>query len=525
MDRPRTAIAGYFRWKGEWQPPLLCVALASWQFMVSVIPLNNWSAAVLQAFLVLAASLLASAPSRRGMAVMAWALCALSFGLSSFLLYVEREPPLSWPRGLVSLSHLLFAFHLSRMLGQVSFLREHGKLVLRCAAACSVFAICYVHVAATLLNHWHVAVIEVFFVLAVLFFLQLPAPKRGGIACLLLLIAVSMPLSNILATLDSKGLADWYRVVEMLSHMAFAVAMYFWFRSDSRAAEVMVLTTLSAVAMYFFVLVVAWNQAIDPATYDWVRRPPFFRNIRQLAYLLLLGMVIAAWAVLALRGRLRGLALVVFLLAASMLLWSGGRGAFIAACLGIACLLFRFGLRNHAQSWRWLSIAGLAAFLLSALFPVDSPGMGWLSALFRSGGGASADQISSGRLEIWSSLLPYIAERPWFGWGGEAFFALMAHTQVLQAHNGVLQLLLEWGCVGALLMLAVVGAVLFPGVKSLFRDAGSDQSSPTLVLGMSLMASLLFLSMVDGVFYHGLPLAFMMIWLACIKVVTAENVH
>ncbi|MNG10395.1 hypothetical protein D3C84_938590 [compost metagenome] len=98
-----------------------------------------------------------------------------------------------------------------------------------------------------------------------------------------------MPLSNILATLDSKGLVDWYRVVEMLSHMAFAVAMYFWFRSDSRAAEVMVLTTLSAVAMYFFVLVVAWNQAIDPATYDWVRRPPFFRNIRQCLHCCLSG--------------------------------------------------------------------------------------------------------------------------------------------------------------------------------------------------------------------------------------------
>jgi O-antigen ligase len=485
--------------------------------MVSAIPLNNWSAAGLQAFMVLVASLLASLPERRGMVVLAWGLCALSFGLSSFLLHVEREPMLSWPRGLVWLSQLWFAFHLARLLGKDSFLIGHEKLVLRCAAVLSVFAICYVNVAATVLNHWHVAIIEAGFVLAVLFFLPLRVPTRGGVALILLLLAVSIPLSNVLAIVESKGLADWYRAVEMLAHMAFALAMYGWFRSDLRAAEIIVLTILAAVTVYFFVLVVTWNRVVDPTIYDWLRHPPFFRNIRQAAYLLYLGMVVAAWAVLALRGCFRGLALLVFMLATAMLLWSGGRGAFASACLGIVCLQFRFGLRNHAQLWRWLFIAGLAAFLLSALFPVELPGMGWVSALVRSGGGASADQISSGRMEIWSALLPYIAERPWFGWGGEAFHALMPNTWVLQAHNGVLQLLLEWGGVGLILISIGIWIVLSPGMKSLFRGAGPDQSPPALVLGVSLVFSLLFLSLVDGVFYHGLPLAFLMIGLASIK--------
>lgn len=522
-DSSRGGVSGALCWKCEWRRPFLCVTVAAWMFMVSAVPLNNWSAAGLQAFMVLVASLLASLPERRGMAVIAWALCALSFGLSSLLLHVEGEPMLSWPRGLVWLSHLLFAFHLTRLLGKDSFLLGREVLALRCAAALSVFSLCFVNVAATLLNHWHVAVIEVGFVLAVLFLLPVQVPARGSIAGIMMLLAVSIPLSNVIAIMDSKGLADWFRVVEMLAHMAFAWAMCCWFRSDSRAAEFIVLTTLAAVAVYFLVLVVTWNRVVDPTTYNWVRYPPFFRNIRQTAYLLYMGMVIAAWAVLALRGRFRELALLVFVLATAMLLWSGGRGAFASACVGILCLRLRFGLRNHAQSWRWLFIAGLAAFLLSALFPVQLPGMGWMSALLRTGGGASVDEMSSGRLEIWSALLPYIAERPWFGWGGEAFHALMPNEWVLQAHNGGLQLILEWGGIGLMLTSFGIGIVLFSGMRALYQGAGADQSPPTLVLGVSLVLSLLSLSVVDGVFYHGLPLAFLMIGLAWTKAVAVNE--
>lgn len=510
-------------WQGKWQGLLLNVALAIWFFMVSVNSLGNWSVTALQAVMVLVTPFLVSLPNRRGMVIITFGLCALSFGLSNFLLHVERVPLVSWSSGMVWLAHLLFVFLLLRLLGKDVSSRGNEKVLLRCAAVVSVFSICFVNVGITFLIQWHVALIEMFFVVAALFFLKLPSLDRGGAVPLLMLLSLSMMISNILATVDGKGLADWYRVTEILVHAVFAVAMFHWFGSDNKASKTIGLAILAAIVVYFIVLVVRWNLLAEPALYNWVTQPPFFRNIRHLAYFLCVGMVVGAWAVFAFAGHSKVFALLAFVLAASMLLWSGGRGGFVAACMGGICLQFRFGFKEHAQSWRWILLGILAAFLFSALFPVDSPLMGWLSAMFRTGGASSADQVSSGRLAIWTSLIPHIVERPWFGWGGEAFMTLRESRRFVQVHNGLLQLLIEWGIVGTLLVAVLIGRVFLTGVWNGLRKGYSVQTSESLAFGIPLVMSLLFLSMVDGVFYYGLPLAFMMIGLACIQAAVTDG--
>jgi exopolysaccharide production protein ExoQ len=69
------------------------------------------------------------------------------------------------------------------------------------------------------------------------------------------------------------------------------------------------------------------------------------------------------------------------------------------------------------------------------------------------------DATLTGRTEIWGYVIPYIYQRPWLGWGYGAFWstenpaaweiANTIHWYAPEAHNGLLEILLSSGLVGA----------------------------------------------------------------------------
>jgi O-antigen ligase len=64
----------------------------------------------------------------------------------------------------------------------------------------------------------------------------------------------------------------------------------------------------------------------------------------------------------------------------------------------------------------------------------------------------------SGRVQIWHAVWPFVMQRPWLGWGYEAFWrgwtgpsfqvSATVHFLVFHAHNGYLDLWLQTGAVG-----------------------------------------------------------------------------
>lgn len=101
-----------------------------------------------------------------------------------------------------------------------------------------------------------------------------------------------------------------------------------------------------------------------------------------------------------------------------------------------------------------------AVFLLVAVVPivalmvasVDSESFTSLLALL------GKDPTLSSRLPIWESLVPYIQQRLWLGWGYEAFWDIAStpariiefrlHFRPFYAHNGLVELWLGLGLVG-----------------------------------------------------------------------------
>jgi O-antigen ligase len=120
------------------------------------------------------------------------------------------------------------------------------------------------------------------------------------------------------------------------------------------------------------------------------------------------------------------------------------------------------------------------------------------------------DMGSSGRIELWTQALAAIAERPWFGWG-EGMFPILSGVGFTHPHNVVLQVLLAWGIVGALLV-----AVLMGWLARRIHRSVDERGAPFLFAALMLAAA----SLVDGVLYLNQSTA---LFAMCIAVLAAKE--
>lgn len=320
-------------------------------------------------------------------------------------------------------------------------------------------------------------------------------------AWLIAVLLVQLP-STFAAVQSGTGAISAWRALEVLGHIAFAGCLLGWFRQDAKA-PLWVAVGLAAMAIIYLIVVsVFWLCLEEPSMYDWFLNPPLFKHIRHIGYFLCPAIVLCLWAFLACEGRAFLLFWLAYVVASGLLLWSGGRGAFVASAAGVAFMLFAFRRLYSAQRLRWALIGLLVALLLAALFPVYDSGLGWLSALVRSEQASSINSFSTGRLRIWSMLWRMVLERPWFGWGGDVINELFARKRFVQAHNAFLQLLVEWGGAG---LMVIGGGLATLLVKARFPLRSVDSLFDRRVLGGALVIALLALSMVDGVLYHAMP--------------------
>lgn len=235
----------------------------------------------------------------------------------------------------------------------------------------------------------------------------------------------------------------------------------------------------------------------SPATPDW-RNPPFYSNIRHLGYhaaaasvfaFLIFNQASSAW-----RKVFAGLWLLVTV---AYLVWSGSRGSIVALVFGgfaLPLLIPRFRTRTVA-----LKIAIVLALIATPLLlNIEISGYGMVKRTLTAN---SLDSFLGGRVTLWSRTVDEAGDW-WLGIGGDNFIKLDASGRYTQAHNVVLQALLDWGVIGALGFMILLAATVVGAIANVRRMRDSDS---TTVAALGLLISYLALSMVDGVFYHAVP--------------------
>jgi O-antigen ligase len=239
-----------------------------------------------------------------------------------------------------------------------------------------------------------------------------------------------------------------------------------------------------------------------PDRFDWLHLGLGVMNIRHVGFFSAVGAA-AALGLASSAGGLR--AYLAALVAASVMFgvsfWSGSRGpiagvlaAFIAGLILIPALRSRRALLALVASVP-------AGALLSLVHSVPNHHYG-LARLTVAVSQSTVTAASSGRLELWAGTWRAILRRPFFGYG-EGQLTLVV-PEALRAfhhpHNVFLQILFQWGFIGAACMLALGILVAMHCIRQV-RSAGRILVCPTLVA-----ATLLIMSLHDGTLFFGYPL-------------------
>lgn len=196
---------------------------------------------------------------------------------------------------------------------------------------------------------------------------------------------------------------------------------------------------------------------------------------------------------------------------------SGSRAALVAWVLFVGCVAVwhrrRRELLVHA-AWS-LGTAGVAVLALDRSGILQSPN------LFRRVSAAVSGQtedLGSGRLGLWSEAGGQIAAQPWFGRGPDAFL-LSECCIVAHPHNLILSTLAEFGIVGCILLVLLLGSMIVRvGACSLVR---SGLSTPAVRVLSAMLLALFALSLVSGSAYWVFSIVNLAVlcglWMAVVK--------
>ena len=241
-----------------------------------------------------------------------------------------------------------------------------------------------------------------------------------------------------------------------------------------------------------------------------------------------LGAVSALSSLLLLAALLRGNVLargaLVFGIVANLGLLLGAQSttAMIVFALGAAVLVLPRRLLGRAA----FGLPAVTIALLAAVVLLPELTQSLLDLGSRSVG---KDATLSNRLPIWNILLPHAQQRPWLGYGFDAFWApaifpLVEFAKALNfvpstAHNGFLETALSLGSVGLLVLLALLGRMAVNGARGLDREA--TQATSRLALAVLVMA--IGLNLTESAFLaRNDRIAVTLLWLALVAARRAE---
>lgn len=98
------------------------------------------------------------------------------------------------------------------------------------------------------------------------------------------------------------------------------------------------------------------------------------------------------------------------------------------------------------------------------------------------------DITLTGRSQIWARILDHASQRPWLGYGYEAFWVTTVQEE--RAHNGFLDILLGFGGVGLLVLLASYTMAVRDGIRLLRVPGCNEGYWALLFLGMYFLQNL-----------------------------------
>ncbi|MDZ8119378.1 O-antigen ligase family protein [Pontiella agarivorans] len=310
-------------------------------------------------------------------------------------------------------------------------------------------------------------------------------------------------------------MTEWFavqRYLQTLFHLVFFLCVLIFFKRYKGSASPVFFSLALSVAVLALLFVDAWFAMPEPLTEEskeWFRRPPYNAHIRITGFLV----AAAAAALQPVFCRKSNPAVstcyyVVGLAVWGLMFWTGGRGAIIsayAACVAIALVLL-----IRKQPWKHyliaLGIFTIGGILISELFEVFYWNGIFQAAERTMAAGGDPYKMTTGRVTFCGWVVESLnLNHAWlFGLGSQGYCYMPNRTFAFQPHNLIFQFLAEWGIVGTVLFLCMIGYGCFMGFRQTVFQSMEKLSVPKLS-ALAVIVSLGVHSLVDGIFYHAQP--------------------
>lgn len=309
-------------------------------------------------------------------------------------------------------------------------------------------------------------------------------------------------LSSVAATLTATHpVPAMLRSAEWATHGLFAIVLWMLFRQDeSRLAGAQRALALGFVAVTALVVVAAMKME-DPGAHNWGSMVPYLGNIRYFGMYALAGAAFSCrWLLDPTASRRAGfLATAGLALGWAVLIWTGGRGTAGAMLVVGALMWWMAGTRRRPFATSF-GLALVAGVVLSMGFPVEKGAGGVWRILNYGGVKGPGAEISNGRVMLWEHSLNAWSAQPWLGLGPDAGSFLLAPFGHFQPHNFIIQALTDWGVLGGVPFLVLVGWVFAKACRGALREErGAPRASRTVATAFLLGATAH--ALVDGYLY------------------------
>jgi len=326
---------------------------------------------------------------------------------------------------------------------------------------------------------------------------------------LLLATLVAIAIGTAVFVAPNEGVA-FVRTLGWFFHLLFGLSLWRLLSSRWSALRPLVWPSIVAgVILYILVLIVLVLQIADERVFNWKNFWLGVSHIRQVGFYSVVGTGSAIGLAAIARNRSGYWAAVA---AASLCLalsyWSGTRGSIVAVAAAFVAGFVLLPAMRSVSAIGALVCANVAGALISLVHQPPNAAYG-IFRISQSAAGGSADELTSGRLTMWSDSARAVLERPFFGIGdGQYRSAVPAWGGYTHPHNVFIQIAIIWGLVGLACFVALA-SILGWRFFIAARSGDNKMVPPFLVAG-----GLATMAMYEGTLHHPYPVMMMVIALA-----------
>ncbi len=355
-------------------------------------------------------------------------------------------------------------------------------------------------------NNYNPTVYMFYFILPFLFFYKKEVVEHINykLAIVLLIMMCFFTISSLISPLNDL-FEIWWRLIGIITCiiLGYITKILLDLKSISFICINQLLTVIGVG--HVIVLLYMWNTISDPFNYNWVENLYFFTNIRHLADLLSICYFSALFLFLINKKPIKYFYLILSIIILSSVFWSGSRAAYLGIFIAWSAL---FIYLNQKKLFIFIiSLSFTIAVYISTFFNVASPSLGFFRSFHRSVQG-NANEISSSRLDLYQQIFNWFLLRPCWGYGGEAVRNLkvfLGEQQIGQAHNAVLQILIEYGLIGFIATTAVV-VVIFKKIIT--------QKNKIKIMCIAMLLNIFGASLLNGGAYYIIIIALFSVFVA-----------